>query len=382
VQLLKDSTVNFYGAIYIYLGEGLSVDLRKKSSNLLWVGETPRPIKRDRSSDLVMDSVINYYKSEEPKLTYKVGKLFLDNGAFTANRAGIELNREKVIFVQETLKPDQTIPLDFPFRAGVSISKMMKLWEKTKENIIYWQNSTNMNGRLVPALHAWDKKSLIRNVQWIQRNVDSEYIALGSIVNPHFSDYEGFFGDRQPRKELVDMICFALSCVEKNSDFRVHLMGFGSSPLMLHLGYYLGTKSTDSSGYRRKAAHGKIILPGTGERHLGETSADFGGRTLNEATPNYMRDISRLEKCTCPICMINKYQLWSDWRARAIHNEHVLKQEVKVAEGLLAVGIETYEKYLDNVVFSHSAMKYLWEYAKLRRKYYRISEILFEGWND
>jgi len=28
-----------------------------------------------------------------------------------------------------------------------------------------------------------------------------------------------------PRKELIDMICFALSCIEKMSNFEVHLMG-------------------------------------------------------------------------------------------------------------------------------------------------------------
>jgi hypothetical protein len=85
-----------------------------------------------------------------------------------------------------------------------------------------------------------------------------------------------------------------------------------------------------------------------------------------------------LEKCTCPICITNKYQLWTDWRARAIHNEYVIKLEAEKAERFIALGSEAYEKYLDNVVFFTSALKYLWEYAKLRKKYYRISQILFE----
>jgi len=349
------------------------------ASNLLWIGEQRRPIKKDRSSDLVMDSVFNYYKSEEPRLSYKVGRLFLDNGAFTANMTGIELDIEKVIFVQETFKPDLTIPLDYPFRPGMSVSQMMKFWKRTTKNILYWQTSTNLNGKLVPALHTWDKKTLIENVEWLQKSADAEYVALGSIVNPQFTEYTGFFGDRQPRKELLDMICLALSCVEKKSDFKVHLMGFGSSPLMLHMGYYLGVKSTDSTGYRRKAAYGKIILPGTGERYVGETSTEFGvSASLQDGNPIRSRDLALLENCTCPVCMVNKYQLWADWRARAIHNEYVMKQEAKKAERFLALGIEVYEKYLDNVVFSHSSLKYLWEYAKLRRKYYRISEVLFD----
>jgi queuine/archaeosine tRNA-ribosyltransferase len=346
------------------------------SNPLLWIGETRRPIKKDRSSDLVMDSVINYYKSEKPRLGYEVGELFLDNGAFSASTMGMELETERVVFVQEALDPDLTIPVDYPFRAGMSIPEMRKLWGKTADNILYWQNSTNLNGRLVPALHAWDKKSLIDNIMWLQRNANADYIALGSIVNPQFSSYDGFFGDRQPRKELIDMICFAISCLEKMSDFKVHLMGFGSSPLMLHLGYYLGVRSTDSSGYRRKAAYGNIILPGTGERHIGTSATDFGASVI-DANP-YSHDLALLEKCICPICVTNKYQLWTDWKARAIHNEYVIKQEAKKAERFLALGTDTYEKYLDYTVFSRSSLKYLWEYAKLRRKYYRISEVLFE----
>jgi hypothetical protein len=46
---------------------------------------------------------------------------------------------------------------------------MQKLWSKTAENVLYWQNSTNLKGKLVPALHAWDKKSLVDNLSWLQR---------------------------------------------------------------------------------------------------------------------------------------------------------------------------------------------------------------------
>lgn len=326
-----------------------------------------------------MDSVFNYYKSEELELSYKFGQLFLDNGAYTAKMTGIKLDPERVIFVQETFNPDLTIPLDHPFTAGMTVSEMHKLWEKTANNILYWQNSTSLNGKLVPTLHSWSKKSLIENVEWLQKNANAEFVALGSIVNPEFTAYKGFFGDRQPRKELVDMICLASSCVGKKSDFRIHLMGFGSSPMMLHLGYYLGVYSTDTMGYRRKAAYGKIVLPGTGERYLGETSASFGKGTnlLDDKDSRNSRDLALLNRCTCSVCMINKYQLWANWKARAIHNEFVMKQEAKIAERLLSMSIETYEKYLDNV-FSRSSLKYLWEYAKIRKKYHRISNVLFE----
>jgi queuine/archaeosine tRNA-ribosyltransferase len=286
-----------------------------------------------------------------------------------------ELDIEKVISVQESINPDLTIPLDYPFLPKTPEHIMSGLWDRTANNITYWQESTSLKGRLVPSLHSWDKTSLKKNLAWLQKHADTNLIALGSIVDSSFAQFEGIFGDRQPTKELVDMVSFALSVIEKESDFSVHLMGWGSSPLMLHLGYYLGMKSMDTMGYRRKAAFGKIVLPGRGERHIGETSSVFGGRQLNGLdTPG---DLALLQDCKCPICQSNQLLLLSDWKARAIHNEWVMKQEARTAESFLEIGRDVYEKYLDKAVFATSSLQYLWDYTKLRVKYHRISDTLF-----
>jgi len=291
------------------------------------MGEQPAaPVKTDRSSDYVMDSAINYYKKTDPKLPYKVGELFLDNGAYTANMQNIELDMEKVIEIQEKLDPSKTIPFDYPFKAGMTVSVMEKRWKKTSKNIKYWQTSTNLDGKLVPTLHAWSKESLGKNLKWLQKHGDSDYLAVGSIVNPEFSNYSGFFGDRQPNKKLIEMLSLSVESIKDNTDFKIHLMGLGSSPLTLHFGYYLGIESTDSSGYRRKAAFGQIVLPGTGERYVGNNTATFGGggRGLT------IHDMKLLHQCDCPVCKINQDRLWDYWKARAIHNDHVMKNERKL----------------------------------------------------
>jgi len=332
---------------------------------------------RKRRDDFVMDSVINYYNDEDPTLNYDAGYLFLDNGAYTARMRDIELDVEKVIALQEKMDPDLTIPLDYPFLPQTSTLSMEKMWNKTADNIRYWQDSTNRKGRLVPSLHSWSKKSLKNNISWMQKYADADLVALGSIVDNTFTNFKGFFGDRQPTKELVNMLTYALSTITDQSDFKVHVMGWGSSPLMVHLGYYLGIKSMDTMGYRRKAAFGKIVLPGRGERHIGDSSTTFGGR--NVWSGNNSEDLELLRNCDCPICRMNQDLLRSDWKARAIHNEWVIKNEAKTAEALLKVGIDAYEKYLDNAVFLNSGLNHLWQYTKLRVKYHRISEILFGG---
>ncbi|MEM2612826.1 MAG: hypothetical protein ABIM42_05830 [candidate division WOR-3 bacterium] len=340
-------------------------------SPLLWIGEFKRPIKKNRKSDLVMDSCINYYRSSNPKLPYEAKKLFLDSGAYTARHLGVELARDKIIKIQELFMPDKAVPLDYPFTQGMSVLIMKKLWEKTKENIIFWQTSTRLKNRIVPVLHAWDKSSLISNLMWLQKEANADIIMFGSLVNQNFSEFSGFFGDRQPRKEIIDMIYLGIEAVRRYTNFEVHITGFGSSPLTLHMAYYLGAKSTDTAGYRRKAAYGKIILPGTGERYVDNRPAHFGVSKINDSL-----ELTWLEKCECPICTSNPRLLLRDWKARAIHNEHVIKMEWWKAQNYISIGEDVYEAYLDRI-YAKSGLEYLWKYVKMRKRYARISQALF-----
>jgi hypothetical protein len=107
------------------------------------MGETRSPVKFDRTQDHVLDSAINYYKDEKPKLPYEAGELFLDNGAFTANMQNTELDLQRVIQIQEKLDPSKTIPYDYPFKKGQSSSQMENRWKKTAKNIRYWHKSSS-----------------------------------------------------------------------------------------------------------------------------------------------------------------------------------------------------------------------------------------------
>ena len=342
------------------------------SKVLLWMGESPTsPIKKNRVKDLIMDSAINYYNKSNPKLTYKPGELFLDNGAYTANMQDRELELKKVIDIQEALNPDKTIPYDYPFKVGLPVKEMKNRWKKTTQNIKFWQSSTSLSKKLVPSIHAWNKQSLQKNLKWVQKFGDSDYLAVGSVVNSEFTNYSGFFGDRQPNKTLIDMLSYAIKNIKNNTDYSIHIMGLGSSPLSLHFGYYLGIESTDSSGYRRKAAFGQIVLPGTGERYVGNQSASFGGGVTIKREEKKL-----LDQCDCPTCIVNQDLLWDNWKARAIHNDHVMKNEQKLATKLINQGQEAYEDYL-NEIYKKSALLYLWKYAKLKKKYASISNVLF-----
>jgi queuine/archaeosine tRNA-ribosyltransferase len=308
---------------------------------------------------MVMDSQISYYDSDNPKLPYPYVKLFLDNGAYTALRKKLNLDPERVKRVQEALHPDKTIPLDYPFRVGLHRNSMKRNWEKTKNNIRDWQDTTRLR-ELVPALHAWSIKSLKANVNWLQRNSDASLVAVGSIVfSTDFGHYT-FFGDRNLSKSYIDMLLQTILQIRTQSDFGIHMMGFGSSPLMLHLGYFCGITSTDTAGYRRGAAYGKIILADRGWRYIGKLKESF-----HTAKPSAEEE-RILYECKCPTCKHNQRLLKSDWKARAVHNKFTLEAERDRAKRLLADGRDSYEGYLDNIFERLPKMRIIWRYTKAR----------------
>lgn len=342
-------------------------------TKLFWIGETSNPVKTERSDDLIMDSVINYIRKESPRLPYNAKQVFLDNGAFTARTQNIELDKFKVLDIQERLSPSKVIPMDYPFLPGDPVKKMKMLWEKTKESMDIWQENSNFRNKIVPAVHAWSNKSLNENLQWMQKYVDTDFISFGSIVTKNFSNVTNFFGDRQPNKDLIEMLSNAIFSTKNLTDFNVHILGIGSSPLMLNLIYYLGAESTDSAGARRKAAYGKIVLPGTGERYLGDGTASFGrNKTYDEKhQKEIIKELSM--SCDCEICLKDPNLLKSDWKARAIHNEHVLKKETAIIQRLSDQGIDVLEKYMDGV-FAKSSLNYLYKLSKQKRKFHSIKE--------
>jgi len=333
----------------------------------LWIGDDKQGRFIDEH-DKAMDSLIYYYDDKDPSISYRYKELFLDNGAYTAVRLNKKLDPERVKDVQERIDPDYTIPLDYPLTPGIPVKLMAKRWEATMRNILDWQQTTTLKA-LIPMLHAWSIRSLIRNIQWLQKYADARVVGIGSIVCYGFDKFNGYFGDRQPRKELIDMLITCVQMIRKYSDFKIHIAGFGSSPLMLNLGYYCGIDSTDTVGYKRKAAFGKISLPGRGDRHIGRLSARWGTQKLTDD------DMELLSRCQCPICKNDQSLLWKHWKARAIHNKYVLQQEEKHARMLIERGRDAFERYLDKI-FARSSLKYLWKYTKLRIRYYPVDNWL------
>ncbi len=346
-----------------------------------WAGVLGNNYIKGIKHNNVMDSVYNYLNKEDPKITYPYKNLFLDNGAFSIfknnynkRKKKIEIKLDSIIDIQEQFIPKFTVPFDYPLNPDMTLKNMEKCWKKTLNNIEYWESSTNLN--LVPALHGWSKSSLKKNLNQVYKK-DFTYIALGSafILRKNF---KGYFGDREPKKKIYEAFLF-LSSLGKELNIDIHIFGIGASPLSFHLAAFCEIKSSDSSGYRRKAAFGKIVLPQTAERYAGNGSAKFGvsrGKKLNYNNIFSEDEKTKLKECGCPACKkisSHGYRRWkhlsSDWTLRAIHNKWVMEQEAKISKDLIKEGWDVYESFIDKMM-EKSRLKSLWNFVKNSKKKY------------
>ncbi|MCC6004024.1 MAG: hypothetical protein LM590_06750 [Thermofilum sp.] len=329
---------------------------------LLWITEGPKPVIRERSSDYVMDSAINYLQYSTIERKYIALKLLADSGAYTAARKNMNLDPHRVLEIQQRLKPDICIPLDYPFMPWMTIKEIQERWRLTIENTRVWIETLNKKIEVMPIIHALGRRNLLETIKIISDIAgNSEYLAIGTIAFS-IDSLKGYLGDRQLSVDFINALVEAMRVAKNDYGYKVHVAGFGSSPLTIHLAIYMGIDSTDSSGFRRRAAYGKILLPGRGERYVGKGDARFG---VTRLTPQEMR---LLERCDCPVCRRDPSLLWRDWRARAIHNEWILKRSWQEGVHMAQEDMEKYERFID-MMFENSSLRYIWKYVKIKRKY-------------
>lgn len=361
-----------------------------------WAGELNKSCIKEIKHTKVMDSAVNFIPKAMsvdlkdfvvPDVRYHYEQMFLDNGAFSLLKSSDRSNSNKkikrferfVLKTQQSIKPKFTVPFDYPFIPGMSVNKMTKEWKKTRSNIEVWESECAHVENLVPALHAWNMNSLKENIRWIYRQ-DYDKMAVGSTITLDV-DLKGFFGDRQPTKNLFESFMI-INRIADEYGIKVHVFGLGSSPMMYHLANYCGIDSSDSAGYRRKAAYGKIILPQTSERYAGNGTARFGvNRKKGLGFSNIFseEEKDKLKHCGCPACSqvgTHSYNRWlhlkSDWKLRAIHNKWVMDQEVKIAERFNEGPRGEYVKFLDKNCARSRTFNYLWRYIKKREKKLKI----------
>lgn len=229
------------------------------------------------------------------------GTIFLDSGGFQAMRHDIEIKINELISVYKIAQADYYFSLDYPSMSARN-SK-----EKIRKTILTFKKLVKIVENVIPIIHPNVERALREYEAYMKYN--PKYMAIGGLV-PLVLTTKGLSNGRKRAVELIARI-------RKMYGESLHVMGLGA-PTVVPILRVLGCNSTDSASWRVKAAHGKIVLPNGGERHITSRNAKFGVTTLSE------EEIMFINKLKCPILKECGWEkLRTSFEVRALFNAWV-----------------------------------------------------------
>ncbi len=268
------------------------------------------------------------------------GRVGMDSGGFLFMRKkSLGVHPQQILDLYESSKPNLAVVLDHPLEPCLSMSQRKKRQLKTLENTMYMLSSrTSENPLLMPVIHGYSLQTVRWYIRALAKIGDFETYGIGSLV-PSVFNAKGIGG--------IYNVLRIVSYVRKLlPNKKIHVFGIGST-LTMHLMFYVGANSVDSSGWRTKAAFGAIQLPGIGDRYI----------TTRERKKNY-RDLSEADKeilaqCRCPVCEKKGLEkLRTSFEDRALHNSWVFQKEIEKIR--LLTREEAYESYVEEVLTKSS----------------------------
>lgn len=266
-------------------------------------------------------------------------KIYLDNGAFKFSRDGNEVPREEYKAFVEAAKPDwYAIPQDYIPIPQMSYYKQTKCLEKTmavNQEFSYdgYVPILHVSCRLNKYIHLFNEDEKLRK---------KPNFAIGGIV-PNLL--------RAPKAMSHKRILNSIYKVRETfANQKLHLFGVGGTST-LHVAALLKMDSVDSVGWRTRAAHGLVQLPGIGDRSV----ADLGNWKVRK--PN-AQELKMLKECQCPACQrygiegLKKDKTFG-FCNRATHNLWVLLEENRMIQEHLEAGTykDWYKEHLHNSTY-------------------------------
>ena len=268
------------------------------------------------------------------------GPIMMDSGGFQfMKKKELDIDPKKILKLYEESKPNFGVILDHPLSPGLSRKEKMDRWFKTLTNTrIMVANHNTDSIKLVPAVHGHKLDEIKWFLQKLERISVFDFLGIGSLV-PSVFNIKGAGG-------ITNVVGIVNFVREKLPDRRIHVFGVGSTRTM-HLMFYAGADSIDSSGWRSKAAYGAIQLPGTGDRYITPRKRHKPYRDLSEV------EIEILAQCECPVCKEEGLEkLKTSFTARAIHNAWTFQKEVEKARELIKMN--EYENYVQEILTESS----------------------------
>ncbi|AFA40756.1 hypothetical protein Pogu_2729 [Pyrobaculum oguniense TE7] len=192
------------------------------------------------------------------------GELWIDSGGYQILKKGLSVDLEKIAEIYRRVDAQLYLSLDVPPSPQDPPDVAEKKFEKSYSN---WEKLRKMVGdSVIPVLHVYKDVGLFR--RYLARYLDAPALAIGAAV-PYVLITKGApKGSRGLALKLI---------AEVRAQYKgpIHILGMGS-PSVTPILAVMRIDSTDSATWRLKAAYGKVVLPGGGERHVTSRSVNFG----------------------------------------------------------------------------------------------------------
>ena len=294
-------------------------------------------LRKNRGNKIMERGIHNY-------LDFK-GLVAMDSGGFLFMEKNVlEMHPGTILELYEKSKPNFGVILDHPLQPSLSENEKKKRQLKTLENTKYMVDAhKGKNPILIPVIHGHSLKEIAWFINELDKIGDFEIYGIGSLVPSvfHTKSAGGIY-------DLIKIVSFVKKMLP---DKKLHVFGVGST-LTMHLMFYIGADSVDSSGWRKKAAYGAIQLPGAGDRYITKNKKHKDYPGLSEVEKRI------LENCDCPYSIDS---LMQSFKLRALHNAWVFQNEVKTARKLIEEN--TYDEYVERIL--HKTQFYrAFQYAK------------------
>ncbi|MCH4815474.1 MAG: hypothetical protein QXY87_07150 [Saccharolobus sp.] len=183
---------------------------------------------------------------------------WVDSGGYQIMVKGIKVEIEKVVEKYKILDATQYMSLDIPSNPCHKPSEL---------NYKYFEYLYGVfDKKIVPVIHAYDVESIKKSIDFYSKYTD--LVAFGGIIPPTLN--------KSGNKKLAVTIYHLVRKLWKG---KIHVLGAGS-PFMRKV--YFNANSVDTSTYRIKGIHGMVIIPGKGERYVGERKIVWGTRRASE----------------------------------------------------------------------------------------------------
>lgn len=333
-------------------------------------------------------------------LGYK-GAIMLDSGGFkimelySKMKEGDQklmspkLSADTYIRLCQRTRPDFFVIPDLPYHPEIALKNNL---ERLKNNLVTLRMFSNIALEpnytvFIPVFHPFPHPHYYRRIRQLIKGKEympelqkllekTQAIGVGGMV-PYLLNRKG--RGYVKTSDLIDFICWIRSAFP---DKFLHVFGAGGSAIMPIL-FYLGVDSIDTTGWRVRAAYGKIQLPGTGDFSVHGTQA-WRSRSIYEDKVA----CRLLEKCCCPVCTmirnkhldIGYYETQTgaySFRLRAIHNAFTYLQQAKQFRASIKEGADI-ANYIEHLLEGNAWALRLFRIARKKVERYRLSQHF--GW--